>query len=731
MKRPLVVFAFSYMLSVFIASFIGDSISVILSVLIIIFLGILISLFNYRKKKIILIFIAASIGLFSYFLYNNVFYYPALYFDGKSGEFQGIVEDIKHRKENTPYYRIKLENITESGKTHKIGGSVNLYLKDKTELDIGDQIKGFANFKNYDKDKYLIEDYNRTKGIYITGYVIDNKTIEIISKNNRKSRLFFYKIKEKIIENIYKNIENEKYAGLIVGMILGEKDYIDISIEKMFKNSGLFHIFAVSGMHLTVLSGILMIFLRFLKLGRRISSLILICFIICYAFIAGLPMSLIRSGIALILLNIGSLIGKDQDVLTSISFAGLVVVFFNPYSVGDTGFLLSFFATLALVLYNIYLKSKVENKLPYSHKFMVYITNSFLKSVLVIIFIIPITFVQFKFISIASPIGNLLISPFLFMALIAGVFIGIFGFFESIIFFPFLFIAKTMVYISITVLVVIAKFLSTLEIFNIPLGLDFTFFWLIASICLVLVSLMGKNKISNCFISIILSGVLFFVGFLSDKIIFSDISRLTMISNQGNTSFLIKNAGENILIGLSNDRNFNSGIYKYLKGKGINDIDFYIEPNMPNIDPKELLVFTDSFNIKNIVTDDGDMAEGYFSNILDLNKMKIYLKKDISLNIDIRDSGEIFYLTTPNLNIGISISGKKFDKSIYNDNLDVLMVGNNNKDIGKDFNGAIAVVSNTNGMEIREGLSVIDGGKNIFTEILISSKGKIRIRGKN
>ncbi len=731
MKRPLVIFAFSYMLSVFIASFIGDSVSVILSILIIIFLGILISLFNYRKKKIILIFIAASIGLFSYFLHNKVFYYPALYFDGKSGEFQGIVEDIKQRKEKTPYYRIKLKNITESGKTHKIGGSVNLYFKDKTELDIGDEIKGFANFKNYDKDKYLIEDYNRTKGIYITGYLTDNKTIEIISKNNRKSRLFFYKVKEKIIENIYKHIENEKYAGLIVGMILGEKDYIDISVEKMFKNSGLFHIFAVSGMHLTVLSGILMLFLRFLKLGRRVSSVILICFIICYAFIAGLPMSLIRSGIALILLNIGSLIGEDQDVLTSISFAGLIVVFFNPYSVGDTGFLLSFFATLALVLYNIYLKSKVENKLPYNHKFLIYITNCFLKSILVIIFIIPITFVNFKFISIASPIGNLLISPFLFISLIAGVFIGIFGFFEGVIFVPFLFIAKSMIYISITVLVVIARFLSELAIFNIPLGLDFTFFWLIASISLVIVSLIAKNKISNCFISIILSGILFFIGFFSDKIIFHDVSKLTMISDQGNTAFFIKNADENILIGLSNDRNFNSSIYKYLKGKGINDIDFYIEPNMPNIDPKELGIFTDSFRIKNIITDDRDLADGYFYNILELNRMKIALKNDITLEIGITNMGEIFYLTTPNLNIGVSISGKNFDKNIYNNNVDILMVGNNNKNIGKDFNGAIAVVSNVKGMEIKEGLSIIDGGKNIFTEIWISSKGKIRIRGKD
>ena len=149
-------------------------------------------------------------------------------------------------------------------------------------------------------------------------------------------------------------------SGILIGVLLGDTQYIEEAVIQNFRNANISHVLAVSGMHMSYL--ILIAMAVFSKpLGKRRAYIISIILILAYMFITGFSPSIVRAGIMGILLIISKLIYKCNDVFTNISIAVLAILLNNPYTILSLGFQLSFGGTIGIVLFNRFV-SKISKK---------------------------------------------------------------------------------------------------------------------------------------------------------------------------------------------------------------------------------------------------------------------------------------------------------------------------------------------------------------------------------
>ncbi|MBQ7039976.1 MAG: ComEC family competence protein, partial [Clostridia bacterium] len=136
------------------------------------------------------------------------------------------------------------------------------------------------------------------------------------------------------------SVEN---SSLFKAILLGDKSDVDEGTLNHFRDSGLSHIMAVSGLHLSIIVMLLNVFLK--KANRWIKFIVSFVFVTCFSLLTGLPVSVVRAGIMLLVLQFTDAMFLEGDSLTNLALAALVILIPNPHAVYDIGFVMSFSAT--------------------------------------------------------------------------------------------------------------------------------------------------------------------------------------------------------------------------------------------------------------------------------------------------------------------------------------------------------------------------------------------------
>ena len=148
----------------------------------------------------------------------------------------------------------------------------------------------------------------------------------------------------------YENMDGES-AMICQALILGDKFGIDDNLYDGIKASGLAHVLAVSGLHVTALASVLLALLKKTKLKPIISLSIVAVLTFFYVMLCGFTASSIRAFIMTIVLNYGIMMGYKYDKLNSFSLASIVMMLIRPQSILDVGFLLSVFSVMGIFTY--------------------------------------------------------------------------------------------------------------------------------------------------------------------------------------------------------------------------------------------------------------------------------------------------------------------------------------------------------------------------------------------
>lgn len=211
------------------------------------------------------------------------------------------------------------------------------------------QFEEAANKGNFDSRKYYL-----SLGFYGK---IEAATIEVINSEYSGIRQGLYELRMEIIERLEKLCSDNKGIfsiinnknGIIGAIILGDKTDLDSDIKELYSVSGIAHILAISGLHISFIG---MAIYRLLRRRFRFlfSAAVSIPVVLSFGIMSGFGISTIRAIIMFILKIIGEVLGRKYDAITAISLAGLVLLVQNPFVVCNSGFQMSFGAIIAIVL---------------------------------------------------------------------------------------------------------------------------------------------------------------------------------------------------------------------------------------------------------------------------------------------------------------------------------------------------------------------------------------------
>ena len=167
-------------------------------------------------------------------------------------------------------------------------------------------------------------------------------------KKKQSNRNIFYKIKNYFYKRI-NNIDNNEY---LYAFILGNSSYINTDTFNNYKTNGVTHLFALSGLHVSLFSSIIISLLKRLKLGEKSSFIITSIFLLFFSFIASFTPSILRAVIFFILNSLNNIyyLYIKPKYLLFITFVILVLI--NPLYIFNTGFILSFTITFFILLSN-------------------------------------------------------------------------------------------------------------------------------------------------------------------------------------------------------------------------------------------------------------------------------------------------------------------------------------------------------------------------------------------
>ena len=148
---------------------------------------------------------------------------------------------------------------------------------------------------------------------------------------------------------LFNNLDGET-ASVCYAMLTGDSTLISEGTITSFRNGGIAHLFAVSGLHIGVLFGSLTLLFKKLPVNRYASAAIRILVIFFYAGVCNFTPSSVRATIMCAVSLIASLAYKKNDSLNSLSLSAFILLLINPMYIFGAGFLLSFGAVLGIIM---------------------------------------------------------------------------------------------------------------------------------------------------------------------------------------------------------------------------------------------------------------------------------------------------------------------------------------------------------------------------------------------
>ena len=540
---------------------------------------------------------------------------PSSVYSGSENNFTGIINKIEIDGNKF--------NITIKTKETLIG---TYYIKTyeevkkiKNNYKLGDTVKINGNLSKPNKNT-IPNLFNYSEYLY-NNKVFWTIKINYINKIKSNNNLFF-KIKNYFIDRI-NNIGNSK--NYLFSFILGDSSKIDNKVKDSYQNNGISHLFAVSGMHVSLFMGIILFILEKLKCNQIHSNIIAIIFLLFYMFITNFSPSMLRAGILFILLtfnNIFKLSIKSTNIMILLL---CIILIINPFLIFNIGFQFSYTISLFLIVF----QSIITRQNNYFKKLLVVSIISFLIS-------LPISIYNFYQVNLLGIFLNLLFVPLVsFIIFPLSLFTFIFPIFDNLL----IVIINIMEYMSLL--------FNSINIFKLILAK--TSFLIIIIYYVIIIYILYGFKYKNykgLFILIFMLIVHNNIGYFNSNIM------ITMIDvGQGDSILIVLpyNKG-NILIDTGGkmdykksdwmNTNSNNNITKnslipYFKSIGIKKINNLLLSHGDYDHMGEAINLVENFKVEKVIFNCGEFNELEQELIKVLDKKKIpYYSCIKELNID-------------------------------------------------------------------------------------------------
>lgn len=460
-----------------------------------------------------------------------------------------------------------------------LGVKTRLYLFENypENLGPGDKIELPVSFSYADELYGEKSDIYFAKGTVLTAY--QDGEIQIVE--NSGSFIYFPKILAEKVKDKISEIFSDDTIPFVLAILTGDTTELskDENTVSDMKIAGIYHIVAVSGMHISFLVGLFML----LAGNKKKCGYIAIPGILVFMAMTGMRPSVVRAGIMQILLLSSFFTDRDSDTITSISFALLVLLLVNPASCQDVGLQLSFASTFGIIL----LTPKINKALTeQAIKLKIYKNSVFSKLITGVLgtisaslgataFSIPLVALYFGYISLISPISNVLI----FFAISAAFCLSIVSVALGFVFLP---IGKVLAFgagLIVKYIVFIARIMASFRFSAVYTSNILILVWVFLIYIVIIYMVLRRKKLRDYIVPVCLFASSVCVIFVISPSLMS-VGGLTVTAlnvGQG-SSTLIADEGGVVLIDCGSAGGNDAGevAVNYLKGFNENFIDVLV-----------------------------------------------------------------------------------------------------------------------------------------------------------
>ena len=527
------------------------------------------------------------------------------------------------------YHKIRTTNKTnEEDKKIQIKGYINnIEIKDeRIEIELISENKTLVNYENKTNESYKLGDEIIVEGIlkqpskntilnvfnyknYLLSknikYILNAEKIIKIKETNKIQ----YKIKNTIIEHINK-YQTRNYLKTF---LLGDNSEINENIIKTYQNNGISHLFAVSGMHLSLFSAILLYLLRKLKINDNINYILISIFFVFFSFLTNYSPSILRALFMYILLGINKIFNLNIKTQYILIFIFSCLLLYNPFYIYNIGFLFSFIVSFFIIIY----QHIINNQKTYLKKLFMTSFIAFLSS-------IPIMFQNFFKLNLLTPLINIIFVPIVsFVIFPLSLMTCIFKPLDNI----FKLLINTLEFLS----TLINKINIDITLAHCPWYIVFIYY--IVIICFIKgIHIKDKTK----FIPLIMCLIIHYnIKYIipTSKITMIDVSQgdSTLIELSHNKGNILIDTGGNFF----NNKSLLSKVTNYLVSNGINKLDYLIITHGDYDHMGEAINLVNNFKVEKVIFNCGEFndLENELIKVLDEKKIPYYscIKE---LNID-------------------------------------------------------------------------------------------------
>ena len=581
-----------------------------------------------KNKKIIVILICLIISIGYVSILENKY---SKISDMPIKEMVTIISDIQEKE----YKKVCTAKIVRNNKKILINIKMS---QDIPSIKYGDSLYIEGEFKQPEEARnykgYNYKQYLKTKKIIGT---VELEKAKILKSSNGS---FIHNIQKYIKDTINGTLTDEE-GNLLLAILLGDKDKLSEDIQESFKTSNLSHMLAVSGAHVSYIILGLTYVLQNSIIGKKNGKIVCIIFLLAFMAITNFTPSVTRACIMAILTLFSSIIYRKSDVYTNISVAALITLIFNPYSLLDLGFQLSYGGTIGIIIFIKRIQEKKSNS-----KVVNYIKQMALVSIYANIIIIPIMMYHFNTVSFTFIISNIMASPILGIIVITGFLFII----ASITVKPLTRLIAIFIKPILSILIKISQICSKLPFSNILVVTPYMFN--VISYYAIILYCIKSKKNNKCKIIICLLIVLILINFII--YIFPQKLRIFFIDvGQGDSTLIITPDKKTVLIDGGGSDSFDVGekvLLPYLLDRRILKVDYVLISHFDTDHCGGILTIMEKVKVKNIIiSEQAEHSENYerFKKLMIHKKIRlIEVKKGDKIKIGRYSEFKILFPTS-------------------------------------------------------------------------------------
>lgn len=346
--------------------------------------------FNYSRISVI---IFTSITLPAIIFIQIYYTYGLSPHPSSITNISAVVKNIENKKTFTEITAEGFINPEHSPE------KIILYYNGKLLINKNDEIFIHKTIQ-YKKNSNVYTSYNshKLRGINYTSSISDDD-ITIISKAEPGTR----EILKYNLNNCIDNLYNKDTAGMIKALFTGNRNSVSKEATIKFRNAGVLHLLAASGLHVGIAAALPLFLLMFNFRKKNVLFFSLLS-VLSYLYLTDMPISLVRASLMFFLFAVQVFLHRRPSAFNTLMLSGSIIVLSAPWEIFNIGFQLSFGATLGIILfYEPYRRS-----LKHFHS---YLRKSMAITLAAQVFTVPMIAFHLNQINTISILSNLILIP--------------------------------------------------------------------------------------------------------------------------------------------------------------------------------------------------------------------------------------------------------------------------------------------------------------------------------